>query len=286
MTRTGFIASIASAAVVAATPALAAPGGNGGGHGGGHGGQVNVGAGANIGATVRDTARVNSQGSVNANARAMERANANSAIDSNADVVTGSRLKAEDSNRVRSSVRGDNRVATAGMLGTPLNSQLTGVTNGMAVVDTGGATVGTVTGISTKGNGSIRDVQVTLTNGQIITLAPNSLNLSGGILTTNSLTTNVNSQGAAHASVNGLVHASPNSALARAGVTSLTGLATGLTVNNSGGTSVGTVSRIVTNRTGGVVAIDVALTGGGTATIPATSLSMNGSTVVTSSTNF
>ena len=95
----------------------------------------------------------------------------------------------------------------------------------------------------------------------------------------------MDSQGAAHANINGLVHASPNSALSSAGVTTLTGLTTGLTVNNSAGTSIGTVSSVLTNRAGAVVGVKVALTGGGSVTLPATSLSMNGTTVVTSSTS-
>jgi hypothetical protein len=160
-------------------------------------------------------------------------------------------------------------------------TQLTGVTSGMTVVDSTGTTIGTVTGIRTTGNGSAKSVQVTLTNGQVINLSSSSLSLSGGVLTTNSLTTNVNSQGAAHASINGLIHASPNSALASAGITTLTGLTTGLTVNDSGGTSIGTVSGVLTNRAGAVVAIQVDLSGGGTITIPATTLSMDGTTVVT-----
>jgi hypothetical protein len=105
----------------------------------------------------------------------------------------------------------------------------------MSVLDTGGATIGTVTNISTKGNGSVRDVQVTLTDGRRILLAPGSLTLNGGVLTTNSLTTTVKSQGYAHASVNGLAHASPKSALNGAGITTFTGLTTGMPVNNTAG---------------------------------------------------
>jgi uncharacterized protein YwbE len=163
----------------------------------------------------------------------------------------------------------------------------------MTVIDTSGATVGTVSGISTRGNGSVRNVQVTLTNGQVVTLSSRNLSLSNGVLTTNGVTTNanasnrrVNSQGPAHASIQGLTHASPNSVLSSAGVTTLTGLTTGLTVNNSAGTSIGTVSGILTNQAGAVVGIQVNLTGGGTVTIPATTLTMNGTTVVTSSTQF
>jgi hypothetical protein len=156
----------------------------------------------------------------------------------------------------------------------------------MTVVDSTGATIGTVTGVTTVGNGSARTVQVTLTGGQVINLSSRSLSLNGSTLTTSSLTSNVHSQGAAHANINGLIHASPHSALASAGVTTLTGLATGLTVNNSGGTAIGTVNQVFTNTSGAVVGIRVDLAGGGTVIIPATTLSINGTTVVTSSTQF
>ncbi len=172
----------------------------------------------------------------------------------------------------------DMRMGSASAHGT----QLTGITSGMNVVDAGGATIGTVTNISTKGNGSIRDVQVTLTDGTRILLAPSSLALNGGVLTTNSLTSTVKSQGIAHASVNGLAHASPNSALNGAGITTFTGLVAGMPVNNSAGTGIGTVSGIVLNRSGAVVGIRVALNGGGTALIPAPSLGFDGAVVTTS----
>ena len=103
---------------------------------------------------------------------------------------------------------------------------------------------------------------------------------------TNATNRRAKSQGAAHANIQGLTHASPNSALAGAGVTTLTGLTTGLTVNNSGGTAIGTVDQVITNRAGAVVGIRVTLTDGSTVIIPATTLSMNGTTVITSSTQF
>lgn len=168
-----------------------------------------------------------------------------------------------------------------GQRAASLSTSLSGVTSGMSVVDSGGATIGTVTGIRTVGNGSVNSVQVTLTDGTIINLGPNSLSLDGDVLTTSSLTSNVNSQGAANASINGLIHASPRSALALAGVTTLTGLDAGLTVNGSGGSAIGTVSSILTNRSGAVVGITVDLDAGGTVTIPATTLSMNGDIVDT-----
>jgi hypothetical protein len=95
----------------------------------------------------------------------------------------------------------------------------------------------------------------------------------------------VNSQGPAHANVNGLVNASPNSVLGEAGVTTLTGLTTGLTVNNSAGTSIGTVTEVLTNRSGAVVGVRVDLTGdGGIVFIPATTLTMDGTIVTTTQT--
>ena len=185
--------------------------------------------------------------------------------------------------------KGSSSVGSGSALGMRMGSakaqggtQLTGLTNGMSVLDTGGTTIGTVTNISTKGNGSIRDVQVTLTDGRRILLAPSSLALDGGVLTTSSLTSTVRSQGTSHASVNGLAHASPNSALNGAGITTFTGLASGMTVNTIAGTSIGSVSGIVLNRSGAVVGIKVALNGGGTALIPAPSLAFDGSVVTTS----
>jgi hypothetical protein len=291
MFRNSLTASIATFALIAATPVLAKPGGGGGGGmgigaGGGIGASVRAGGAANtdIGVNVRDTVRVQSQGSANANARAMERANENSALsnDLSSETMTGSRIRTRDlqdsSTRIssRSSTRlsQQNKAATNGLFGLQ-------VTPGTTVTDSGGATIGTVTGIRTVGNGSVKSVEVTLNDGSVIVLSGNSLTANGDVLVTNSLTSNVNGQGAAHASINGLVHASPNSALALGGVTTLTGLTSGLTVNGSGGTAIGTVSSVLANRSGAVVGITVDLDAGGTVTIPATTLTMDGTTVVT-----
>lgn len=277
MTRTRLITSIAAFAVAAATPALAKPGGGGGGHG-----QGGAGAGASIGAPVRDTARIQSQGAINANERATVRANDNSAVGTSIDAqpITGTRIRTENSGKASADTRANANTRIGGSASA--SAGLTGVTDGMTVVDGSGATIGTVTGIRTTGNGAAKTVQVTLSSGEVITLDSRSLTLSGDVLTTTSLTSNVNSQGAANASINGLIHASPNSALATAGITTLTGLTTGLTVNDSLGADIGTVSQVLVNRNGAVVGVVVDLEGGGTVTIPATTLTMDGSTVVTS----
>lgn len=97
----------------------------------------------------------------------------------------------------------------------------------------------------------------------------------------------VKSQGAVNADINGQMNASANSALAGAGVTTLTGLTTGLAVKSSAGAEVGTVSEVMTNqKTGAVVGIRVDLAGGGSVVLPATSLSIDGSVVTTSATQF
>ena len=96
----------------------------------------------------------------------------------------------------------------------------------------------------------------------------------------------VNSQGPANASVNGIAHASPNSVLARGAVsaTSLPGLTTGITVQNSGGTSIGTVSQVVTGSDGSIRAVIVTSPSGQTFRLPPSSLSISGSVVTTTST--
>jgi len=69
----------------------------------------------------------------------------------------------------------------------------------------------------------------------------------------------VNSQGVLNANPNGISHSSSNSALARGAVssTALPGLTTGLTVNNSTGASIGTVSQVITGTDGSIRAVVV-----------------------------
>ena len=94
------------------------------------------------------------------------------------------------------------------------------------------------------------------------------------------------SQGPAHASVNGIAHANSHSVLAAGSVpgTSLPNLATGLTVNTSGGTSLGTVSQVVTGRDGSIRMVVVTSPTGQTYRLPASSLSISGGVVTTTQT--
>ena len=94
-----------------------------------------------------------------------------------------------------------------------------------------------------------------------------------------------NSQGPASASVNGMVHASPNSVLAKGSVaaTALPGLATGLAVQNTSGISLGTVTQIVTGTDGSIRAVIVTDAQGQTRRLVPTTLSISGGVVTTTS---
>lgn len=95
-----------------------------------------------------------------------------------------------------------------------------------------------------------------------------------------------NSQGLIHASPNAIARANSNSVLARGAVaaTALPGLTTGLTVQNTSGTSLGTVSQIVTGTDGSIRMVVVTTPQGQTYRLPATSLSISGGVVTTTST--
>ena len=94
------------------------------------------------------------------------------------------------------------------------------------------------------------------------------------------------SQGPAHASVNGIAHASSRSVLASGAVppTALPGLTQGLNVVNSSGTTLGTVSQVVYGTDGTIRLVVVTnTTTGQTYRLSPTTLSISGSTVTTTS---
>lgn len=96
----------------------------------------------------------------------------------------------------------------------------------------------------------------------------------------------VHSQALQHASPTAIAHANSNSVLARGAVSSstLSGLNTGLTVETSSGTTLGTVSQIITGPNDTVRAVVVTSATGQTYTLPANSLSVSGGIVTTTST--
>lgn len=95
-----------------------------------------------------------------------------------------------------------------------------------------------------------------------------------------------NSQGLIHASPNAIARANSNSVLARGSVaaSTLPGLTTGLTVVNTSGTSLGTISSVITGSDGSIRAVVVTTAQGQTYTLPANTLSISGTTVTTSTT--
>src|SRR5688500_17455696 len=131
MKRNVILATIATIAVAASAPALAKPGGGAG--------QAKVGGSVGV------------QGSAKGDLRG---AGADARTKANVDATTGSRMKGKADTSTGSRMpRGDR--SESGGASVQASSSLTADIDGMAVVNTGGTTVGTVTGVTTKGNGSV-----------------------------------------------------------------------------------------------------------------------------------
>jgi hypothetical protein len=94
------------------------------------------------------------------------------------------------------------------------------------------------------------------------------------------------SQGPNNASPTGISHANENSVLAGGSVAAdtLPGLTTGLNVQSSTGTSLGTVSQVITGSNGSIRMVVVTTPTGQTIRLPANSLSISGDVVTTTST--
>lgn len=117
------------------------------------------------------------------------------------------------------------------------------------------------------------------------TTTPNTSTTTGTSFNPNSPALQ-NSQGPSHASPTGISHANQNSVLARGAVSSSTlqGLNTGMTVNNSSGTSIGTVSKIITGPNNTIRAVVVTSSTGQTFTLAPSTLSISGGVITTTST--
>jgi hypothetical protein len=244
MYRRVILCALACAAMIPAA-ALAQRGGGPGGGGppsgmggfgaaggfgpGGPGGMGNGGFGnAGFGSTMRDQARMNSQGPTHASATGIANANANSVL--------------------------------AGTTATKVvrSGALAGLTTGTTLFSNGTA-VGTVQQIRTTGSGSVAVVVVKGTNGGLYAVPANKLAFSGGTLSTTArlsginTSTNVainsqarlNSQGPLHASATGIAHANAHSVLAGASTSALTGVSVGMPLF-SNGAQVGTIYRVIT----------------------------------------
>lgn len=94
------------------------------------------------------------------------------------------------------------------------------------------------------------------------------------------------SQGPNHASTTGIAHANSHSVLAGGAVqsTTLPGLTQGLNVVNSSGTTIGTVSQIVYGNDGSIRLVTVQSPTGQVYRVAPNTLTINGTTVTTTST--
>lgn len=194
---------------------MGGPGGMGGL--GGMGGMGNV---NDMGSSMRDQGRMNSQGPAHASATGIAHANQNS-------VLAGT-------------------TATTSVTSGPLAGLKTGTT-----LYSNGTAVGTVAQMRTTGNGSVALVIVKGTNGGLYAVPASKLTFSGGTLsttarlaginTTPSTTTamssqgRLNSQGPAHASATGIAHANQHSVLYGSSATTSTAAANGRYRMNSQG---------------------------------------------------
>jgi hypothetical protein len=284
MPRKSFIAVLGTAAVILATPALAHPGGgaggpagmggmgNAGGFGpGGPGGMGN--AGDHMGMPggmndMRDTARMNSQGSEHASPTGIANANQNSVLFPGTAATT--------------------RV---------VNGALAGLTTGTTLFSNGTA-IGTVQQIRTSGQGSVAVVIVQGTNGHFFAIPANKLTFNGGTLSTTARLNGINgsaqmgmtmrnqarmnSRGPLHASATGIAHANANSVLSGATRTTVTGVSVGMPLF-SNGTQVGTVVRVV-SANGMITRVLVQSTSGRIFSLAPSTLTASGGTLTTTST--
>lgn len=188
MFRKSLMALAGSAAIIVAGVAVAAPGGNSGGHG-----QAGMNASANAGAM----ARINSQGPANASASGIMNASPNSVLSTG---TTGTRIQTNTNAGSQALLHSQgpanasaNGIAHANQhsvlaRGAVSSATLPGLTTGLTVQNSAGTSLGTVSQVITGTDGSIRAVVVTSSTGQTFTLAPSSLMISGGVVTTTSTT--------------------------------------------------------------------------------------------------
>lgn len=194
----------------------------------GNGGFGSIGSGGDVGSTMRDQGRLNSQGPEHASTTGIDHASPSS-------VLAGTTAT---------------RMATRG----PLAGLAAGAT-----LYSNGTAVGTVQQIRVTGNGSVAMVVVKGSNGGYYAVPAAKLSYSGGVLSTtarlagiNSSTpfaasaqARLNSQGPLHASPIGVAHANQHSVLYGASRTTVSGVSVGMPLF-SNGTQVGTVYRVVT----------------------------------------
>ena len=183
MFRNVLTAGAAVTALAFAAPVLAKPGGGAGANAG-----ANVNAGTRGPSSTGIDARVNSQGSINASPQGVLRSNTNSAIHGTTTTTTPTLRAPNSQGPLHANPRAISRANSNSVLarGAVAPTALPGLTTGLTVQNSTGATVGTVSQVITGTDGSIRSVVVTTSTGATIRLAPSTLSISGGIVTTTS----------------------------------------------------------------------------------------------------
>lgn len=183
MFRNLLATSIASAAIIVAVPAFAAPGNGNGGR------QGNAAAAPGGGPSQSAIdARVNSQGPANASPTGVTNASPNSALHTTTPTTTPTTNATKSQGLQHASPTGVANANSKSVLarGAVPSTALPGLTTGLTVQTTGGTTLGTVSQVVTGKDGSIRLVIVTSSAGQTYRLVPNTLSISGGVVTTTS----------------------------------------------------------------------------------------------------
>ncbi len=195
MLRNFLSTTIISVGIVIAAPALAGPGGGGGGHGGGGGLGVHGGLGAGFGPSMGmpsnagANARVNSRGALYASPRGIAHSNLRSSLHARSTASVSTR-GAHSQSLMHASLTAISRANGHSALArsSVATTALPGLASGLTVKGNGGATIGTVSQIVTgRSDGRIRLVLATSSSGRTIRLAPSTLSISGGVVTTTSM---------------------------------------------------------------------------------------------------
>jgi len=182
MFRNVMIASLAGAAVTFAVPAVA---------------QKAPGRGPSSAAI---DARANSQGPMNASPMGTMHASPNSVLSTNPVTTTTTPMQpteptappttraVKSQGLIHASPTGIAHANTNSVLarGSVAATTLPGLTTGLTVNNTSGASLGTIGNVITGTDGTIRAVVITTAQGQTYTVPANSLSISGGVVTTTS----------------------------------------------------------------------------------------------------
>lgn len=318
MLRKSILCALASAALIPAAAAAHPGGGGGGGGPSGMGGQGNMGGFGNsgmggfgnngmggfgnngMGSSMRDQGRINSQGPANASAVGIDHSDRNSVLfgtSSTKTISTGTfaGLKTGATLFSNGTAVGTVQQIRTNASGTPVVLVIKGTNGGFYAVPVHKLTFSGGTLSTTARLAGINSTTTVASSNQARLNSQGLAHASAtGIAHANShsvlASTNttsqarLNSQGLFHASTTGIAHANSHSVLANGMVVSgsLAGLTTGQTVKTSGGTTLGTVSQVVTGSDGSIRLVVVTSSTGQTFRLLPTSLSIGGGIVTTS----